>query len=253
MTISRRNFLTGLATGAAGTALARPAFSAAAVAAAAAPTAAQRNDIKLMVVEEALAVGVPVDLALAVAKVQSDFQPRALGPHGARGVMQIAPEAARADYGVEADELWDPQINIQIGIDVLAALRDRYDSDWRLVLSHFERGPLETGDGAPAVHPGSETFISQVALWRERYRKQAAVWARNGRGWRRTADLDDEPGLRRSPARTVVRRRDLGPEPIRVRTARRLEDDMSGPSFRERLARARSSLDDFASNVRWWD
>jgi hypothetical protein len=252
MTISRRMFLTGTATAAAATALALPALSAAA--AATALPAAQRNDIKLMVVEEALAADVPVDLALAVAKVQSDFLPRALGPRGARGVMQIAPEAARADYGVSADELWDPQINIQIGIDRLASLRDRYGNEWRLVLSHFERGPLETEHGAPAVHPGSETFIAQVALWRERYREQAAVWSRNGRGWRRTADLDNEPGLRRTPSRAAVRRtRETGPERVRVRTARHLEDDMIGPSFRERLARARSSLDDFASNARWWD
>ena len=52
----------------------------------AAPT---RTEIKRLVVEEADATRIPPSLALAVAKVESDFQAEALSPKGARGVMQI--------------------------------------------------------------------------------------------------------------------------------------------------------------------
>ena len=66
--------------------------------------AASRTDIKEIVVEEALATTVPPSLALAVAKVESDFQARALSLKGARGVMQIMPATATGEFGVDADE-----------------------------------------------------------------------------------------------------------------------------------------------------
>ncbi len=49
--------------------------------------AGSRVDIKEIVVEEALASTLPPSLALAVAKVESDFQARALSPKGARGAL----------------------------------------------------------------------------------------------------------------------------------------------------------------------
>lgn len=46
-----------------------------------------RTEIKRMIIEEASATAVPVELALAVAKVESDFNARARSSAGARGVM----------------------------------------------------------------------------------------------------------------------------------------------------------------------
>ena len=52
-------------------------------------TASTRTEIKKIVVEEALATKVPPSLALAVAKVESDFQARALSPKGARLSLNV--------------------------------------------------------------------------------------------------------------------------------------------------------------------
>ena len=57
--------------------------------------APSRTEIKRLVVEEAEATRIPPSLALAVAKVESDFQAEALSHKGARGVMQIMPRTAR--------------------------------------------------------------------------------------------------------------------------------------------------------------
>ena len=48
-----------------------------------------------IVQEEARAAGVPTDLALAMARVESNFNCRAVGRAGERGIMQIKPTTAR--------------------------------------------------------------------------------------------------------------------------------------------------------------
>ncbi len=73
-----------------------------AAAASGAVQAGRRADIKEVVVEEAWATTVSPSIALAVAKVESDFQARALSPKGARSLMQIIPATAEHEFGVAA-------------------------------------------------------------------------------------------------------------------------------------------------------
>lgn len=58
-------------------------------------TPALSNGVRGMVAAEASRQGVPVGLALAVAKTESNFRCSAVGRHGERGVMQIKPSTAR--------------------------------------------------------------------------------------------------------------------------------------------------------------
>lgn len=51
--------------------------------------------VRNMVAAEAARQGVPVGLALAVAKAESNFRCSAIGKAGERGVMQIKPRTAR--------------------------------------------------------------------------------------------------------------------------------------------------------------
>ena len=97
-----------------------------------------------------MATTVPPSLALAVAKVESDFRARALSSAGARGVMQIMPATAKGEFGVSADELWDARLNVQLGIDFLARLIKRYDGRWDLALSHYNGGRV-MGSGRRAT------------------------------------------------------------------------------------------------------
>ncbi|MCH8037362.1 MAG: hypothetical protein IIC53_09570, partial [Proteobacteria bacterium] len=64
------------------------AAAAAAVTGAHQPEAATRAEVRRIVVEESLRAGFPPSLAMAVAEAGSDFRDHALGPAGARGVMQ---------------------------------------------------------------------------------------------------------------------------------------------------------------------
>ncbi len=61
-----------------------------------------RGQIMSLVVHEANDMGVSPSLALALAHVESNFNPRALSHKGARGVLQIMPATARGEYPVSS-------------------------------------------------------------------------------------------------------------------------------------------------------
>lgn len=67
-----------------------------AMALSAAISTAHAGGVEKMVQTEAMRQGVPVGLAMAVAKTESRFRCGAIGRHGERGVMQIKPRTARA-------------------------------------------------------------------------------------------------------------------------------------------------------------
>lgn len=74
-------------------------------------------DVKKMVELEAKRQGVPVSLAVAIAKQESKFRCGAVGRHGERGVMQIKPRTARGiGYRGSASGLNHCQTGIRYGI-----------------------------------------------------------------------------------------------------------------------------------------
>jgi hypothetical protein len=139
--------------------------------------AATRTEVKRMVIEEARNSIVPPSLALAVAKVESDFQDRVRSHKGAQGVMQIMPATAHGEFGVNAEELWKPRLNIQLGIDYLERLHAQYGGNWELVLSHYNGGTLRGGKGLNAKpHGYTRKYVANVMRWWRRYEDQATVW-----------------------------------------------------------------------------
>ena len=75
----------------------------------------ERQDVINMVINEAQIQGVDPALALAVAHIESNFNPEAISHKGARGVMQIMPRTARDEFGVNPALLFDPKTNIRTG------------------------------------------------------------------------------------------------------------------------------------------
>ena len=140
-------------------------------------TSASRTEVKKIVIEEASISNVPAALAMAVAKVESDFQYRVRSHKGAIGVMQIMPATARSEFGINPDELWDPRLNIQLGIDFLEQLYAQYGEKWELALSHYNGGTLKGGKGAFAKpHGYTKKYVADVFRWWKRYQDQADVW-----------------------------------------------------------------------------
>jgi len=135
--------------------------------------ATTRLSIKQEIIAQSQHTSLPVDLALAVAKVESDFNADALSSTGARGVMQIMPATARRVFNVHPDDLWDRTLNIKLSLQFLEQLHARYDGDWARALSHYVGGPLH-GDH---LHDHTQDYIAKIATWRKVYREQAELWS----------------------------------------------------------------------------
>jgi soluble lytic murein transglycosylase-like protein len=186
-------------------------------------------DVQLMVIEEAMKSRVPPALALAVARVESNFQAQAQSPVGARGVMQIMPKTARDVFGVHESQLWNARLNIRLGINFLEQLYTQYGQRWDLALSHYNGGTLAGGSGATArPHDYTKKYVADVQRWQRYYESPAAF---------RT----DVLRARASALRTGR----PAPNPRRYQRIDPLEFDEWAAVEQRRLQRRRE-LDDFA-------
>lgn len=77
-------------------------------------------------------------LIASMVEAESGFNPYAISPQGALGLMQIMPETANP-YSV--DDLLEPAVNIDLGARYLAKLLREFDGDVALALAGYNSGP----------------------------------------------------------------------------------------------------------------
>jgi len=121
-------------------------------------------------------------LVLALIQVESSFQPTAVSPMGARGMMQIMPdtgkflaEALAGEYGIhpaafKPESLDDPILNLRLGIYYLHDLQKQFEH-----LSHaltaYNFGPADTQNRLENNLDLSHEFATLVLDTYQRYKK----------------------------------------------------------------------------------
>jgi len=76
--------------------------------------------------EASIQTGVDPELLKAVIAVESGYQPAAVSPRGAAGLMQITSDTAQRYGGSAETNLLDPRTNVRIGARMLADLMKRF-------------------------------------------------------------------------------------------------------------------------------
>ncbi|QIO50982.1 lytic transglycosylase domain-containing protein [Rhizobium leguminosarum bv. trifolii] len=101
---------------------------------------------------------VPVALATAVIRIESNFNPNARGSHGEIGLMQIKPATARMmGYSGSAKGLFDPETNIKYGMKYLAAAHDLGGGETCNTILKYN-----AGHGATRMNPVSKSYCGKV-------------------------------------------------------------------------------------------
>jgi soluble lytic murein transglycosylase-like protein len=102
----------------------------------------------------------PPQLVHSVIQVESNYNPLALSPKGAQGLMQLMPATARR-FGVA--NAFDPIDNIQGGARYLKYLLDLYSGDYRLALAAYNAGEGAVGKyGSVPPFPETRNYLIQV-------------------------------------------------------------------------------------------
>lgn len=109
-------------------------------------------------------MGIPAELALAIARRESEFNPVVVSGAGARGLMQLMPgtaqDMARAlelEYS-RARLTTDPDYNAKLGSAYLKGLIERFGTNWPMVAAGYNAGPSRPQRWAEERgHPGSDS------------------------------------------------------------------------------------------------
>jgi soluble lytic murein transglycosylase len=127
------------------------------------------RNYKEFIVEAAATEKIPAEIAFSIIRQESAFNPRARSPVDAFGLMQLLPSIAKelarnTDVAYkEADDLFDPEINVPLGTKEIKNLLARYDSQYILAVSAYNasgaaiRGWLKT-----RYRPDALEFIEEI-------------------------------------------------------------------------------------------
>lgn len=102
----------------------------------------------------------PAELLHSVIQVESNYNPGAVSPKGAQGLMQLMPETARR-FGVP--DSFDPIENIQGGAKYLKYLLDLYKGDYPRALAAYNAGEKAVAKyGGIPPYLETQNYVTQV-------------------------------------------------------------------------------------------
>ena len=122
--------------------------------------------------EAAALYQIPEALIRAVIRVESDFDPRAVSPANARGLMQMIPETAER---MLVSDVFDPRQNIFGGVRYLRVLANTFNGDLALTVAAYNAGENAViRHGGIPPYPETQDYVVRVIGFYRQYRAEAS-------------------------------------------------------------------------------
>ena len=117
--------------------------------------------------------GFPYTLIKAMVKVESDFNPYALSPAGAIGLMQLMPDTAKI---VGVKNIWSPSENLYGGVKYLRFLTDFFNNDIRKAIAAYNAGIKKVlkAKGVPNIVE-TKNYVKRVWKYYRLYEKSITL------------------------------------------------------------------------------
>ena len=116
--------------------------------------------IRSVIDEAAQHVGINARLLHSVVSVESGFNPNAVSPKMAAGLMQLMPATAER-FGVQ--DRFDPRENVRAGATYLHALLKKYKGDLSLALAAYNAGEAKVTEyGGIPPYQETQSYVATV-------------------------------------------------------------------------------------------
>jgi soluble lytic murein transglycosylase-like protein len=128
-----------------------------------------REKYSELIAQAAADYGVDEKLLHAVIQAESSYNPHAVSPVGAVGLMQLMPGTAER-YGVRAEDRTDPAESIKGGARYLRDLLKMFDSDVKLAVAGYNAGEnaVKRYNNSVPPYPETQNYVAQVlALYQQ--------------------------------------------------------------------------------------
>ncbi len=128
-----------------------------------------KSNFNELIFSKADNLGLEPALLKAMVHVESAFNPNAVSPKGAKGLMQLMPATAKR-FGVVMRE--DPVASLEGGGRYMRYLLSMFNQDTRLALAAYNAGEnaVTKYNGIPP-YPETQDYVERVIKLRDKYRK----------------------------------------------------------------------------------
>ena len=111
-------------------------------------------------------------LIRAIIHAESAYQPDAVSPKGAQGLMQLTPDTQAE---LQLTNPYNPERNIDAGTYYLAQMLEAFEDDVELAAAAYNAGPTAIRDhGGMPPYPETREYVRRVKILYRRYRLAGA-------------------------------------------------------------------------------
>ena len=100
------------------------------------------------------------NLVKSVISTESGWQYNAKSSAGAIGLMQVLPSTAKSEFNTPKQDLFDPYVNVTVGIKYLSKLDSHFD-DLESTLTAYSHGPTATKKYSP-TYVNNNFYVKRV-------------------------------------------------------------------------------------------